>query len=355
MKSLLLVAVTLALAFAINIDENAREHAMFEQWMRDNNKVYLVAGEKEMRFHNFQLTLKRIQEESIIMPSATFGLNKFSDMSVEEFQKTHKSAQKYPGQQLARSCLSNGVTLYESDVKIPDALPTSFDWRAKGMVTPVKDQGGCGSCWAFSTIGNIESQNAIKGNKLTQFSEQLIVDCSHSCINEPPYGTVCNQGCDGGWMWSAMYDVLSWGGVETEVQYPYTGQDGTCNLNTKIVTAKISNYTCLTNPNTNGVSETVMAAYLVNHGPISIAMDATPLMDYSSGILNPGTSGCSQNQLDHAILIVGYGVDTTQNPSVPFWIIKNSWASSWGENGYFRIIRGQGACGLNEAVVSVDM
>jgi len=317
---------------------------MFEDWMKEHNKVYTKAGEKEMRFINFKNTLKRIERNSAKFTAAKFGLNKFSDMSEREFFRT-RTGPKYPSQALARSCLANGVTAVRMNV---DAIPASYDWRTQNKVTRVKDQGQCGSCWAFSTIGNIESQWAIKGHALTEFSEQLIVDCSHACVNEPPYGNVCNQGCDGGWQWSAFTDVMSWGGVETETQYPYTAETGTCNINNKLLTAAIKNYTCLTDPNHNGVNEDQMAAYLVAKGPLSIAMDATPLMDYTSGILNPGPDDCSTTQLDHALLIVGYGVDTTQ--SMPFWIVKNSWATSWGEQGYFRIYRGSGACGINNAV-----
>jgi len=224
-------------------------------------------------------------------------------------------------------------------------------------VTPVKDQGECGSCWAFSTIGNIESQWAIKGHSLTQFSEQMLVDCSHGCSDEPPYGAVCNQGCNGGWQWNAYSDIMVWGGVETETQYPYTGVDGTCKNNSRLFQAPIKNYTCLTTPKTNGADEDQMAAFLVKNGPLAIAMDAGYLQDYSSGVIDPWFGWeCDGSQLDHALLLVGFGVQSSEIfGDTPFWIIKNSWASSWGESGYFRIIRGKGACGLNNAVSTVVM
>jgi C1A family cysteine protease len=316
---------------------------MFARWMAEHKKTYTRAGEKELRFNNFKKSIERIEKMNKKHTSAKFALNQFSDQTPEEFFK-HRTGQKFPSQQLARSCLANGVTAERLPVH---AIPSAFDWRTKNVVTPVKDQGQCGSCWAFSTIANIECQWAIKGNTLTQFSEQLIVDCSHSCANEPPYGNVCNQGCDGGWQWSAFNDVVSWGGVETETEYPYTAEDGTCALNNKELMAKISNYTCLTDPNHGPVDENQMAAVLVAKGPLSIAMDASPLMDYSSGILNPGPDDCQTQQLDHALLIVGYGVDSSAGP---FWIVKNSWSTTWGEQGYFRIVKGNGACGLNEAV-----
>jgi len=212
------------------------------------------------------------------------------------------------------------------------------------------------------TIGNIESQWAIKGNKLTSFSEQLLVDCSHGCSNEPPYGNVCNQGCNGGWQWNAFGDIIAWGGVETEKEYPYTAVTGTCQMNNKLLTAKIANFTCLSNSSSSkGANEDQMAAYLVAHGPLSIAMDATPLQSYSSGILDPNswwdpTDTCATQQLDHALLLVGFGVEDSEIwGKTPYWIVKNSWGADWGESGYFRIIRGAGACGINNAVSSAIM
>jgi cathepsin F len=344
--ALLFVVVFAVQALSVDWKKTQNERRLFDMWMREHNKTYPRAGEKEMRFINFQKSLARIEKLNQKHTSAHFAVNAFSDQTPEEFFAA-RTGQKTPAQTLARSCLANGVTAERMDTS---AVPTSFDWRTSGKVTPVKDQGQCGSCWTFSTTGAIESAWAIKKGLSTpvSLSEQMIVDCSTGCINEPPYGNVCNQGCDGGWPFSAMQDIISWGGLESETAYPYTAEDGTCAKSTQKIVVKISNYTCLTNPNANPVDETQMAAVLAAKGPLSIAMDAGLLMDYSSGIINPQSGDCSDNQLDHAILIVGYGVDTTQN--LPYWIVKNSWNASWGEQGYFRIVRGQGACGLNAAV-----
>jgi len=271
---------------------------------------------------------------------------------VREFKRSRLMSRPTNGQKLAASCLAKGITLIDNTID-DSAVPNSFDWRSKGVVTPVKDQGQCGSCWAFSTIGNIESQWAIKGHKLSQFSEQMIVDCSTGCSNEPPYGPVCNQGCDGGWQWNAFSDIMNWGGVESETEYPYTGVDGTCNKQKQYYVSPIKNYTCITNQESGGADETKMAAYLVQHGPISMALNANLLMDYSGGIVEPSEGDCDGSSLDHALLIVGYGISS--NDSTPYWIVKNSWSSTWGENGYFRIIKGKSACGLNNAVSSADM
>jgi len=275
-------------------------------------------------------------------PSAHYGVNMFSDMTRAEWRQERLSRVEVSGQALAHACLTNGVTMKRQNA---DAIPTAFDWRTKNVVSPVKDQGQCGSCWTFSTTGAIESAYAIKTGTLLGLSEQQIVDCSHGCANESVYGVVCNQGCDGGWPWSAMNDIVSWGGLETETQYPYTAETGTCQQ-AGTLSAKISNYTCVSGP--KAADEQQMAAFLVANGPLSIALDANDLFSYTSGVIND--PNCDATSLDHAILIVGYGVDSTQSPPLPYWIIKNSWGATWGESGYFRLARGSGMCGVNEAV-----
>jgi len=320
----------------------------FEDFVRVYSKSYPDAAAKQKAFTNFQNNKKRVEVLSLL-DSAVYKLNKFADISGEEFASVRMPRKVHP-RVLAQSCLANGVTVTPQYNKAD--LPSSWDWRAKGVVTPVKDQGQCGSCWAFSAIGVIESQWALKGNNLTQFSEQLLVDCSQGCSNEPPYGNVCNQGCDGGWQWNAYIDVEAWKGVETEDDYPYTATDGNCKLNKNLVTANVKNYTCLS-AKQGGASEDDMAAYLVQNGPLAIAMDASLLQYYFSGIIDPWFPDweCSTTSLDHALLVVGYDV----SGSTPFWIVKNSWGSDWGESGYFRIAKGKGLCGINNAVSAVIM
>jgi len=327
------------------------ERKQWEEFKTLYSKKYISIEEENRRFAIFTSNMKRYELKNRKTPSAKFGMNPFADQTLEEF-RSEKVPQKYGKEGLAQSCLSKGVTFDETHYKnLARAIPTSWDWRTKGVVSPVKDQGQCGSCWAFSTIGNIESQYALKGNKMTQFSEQLLVDCSQGCSNEPPYGIVCNQGCDGGWQWNAFTDIMYWGGVELETDYPYTGVDGTCALNKKKLTSPVKNYTCLTNNKTASVDEGVMAAYLYANGPIAIALNADYVEGYTSGIIDPpNPQDCQGTSLDHAVLIVGYGVDSASK--LPFWIVKNSWSASWGEQGYFRIVRGQGACGLNTAVLN---
>jgi len=338
-KGLILLAVVAAALAHVHNEETME---LFVEYVKDHNKEYANDPvEFAIRYNIFASNLDTIAFKNAQQPSAYFAVNKYTDRLYEEMPISHIP---YTGEALAQACLTRGVTMTPYTPEQIEAIPVSWDWRSKNMVTPVKNQGDCGSCWTFSTTGAIESAWAIAGKGLTGLSEQMIVDCSHGCANESDYGPVCNQGCDGGWPWSAMNDIVSWGGIETETAYPYTGEDGNCANNPTKYSAKIKNYTCVSGP--LPADETQMATFLYNNGPLSIAMDADDLMSYSSGIIND--PDCDATSLDHAILIVGYGVDSTSN--LNYWIVKNSWGSDWGENGYFRIVRGSGMCGVNEAV-----
>jgi len=203
-------------------------------------------------------------------------------------------------------------------VDLPTAnLPTGVDWRTKGAVNPIKDQGQCGSCWAFSTTGALEGRCFIDGFGLHSFSEQQLVDCS---------STFGNQGCNGGLMNNA-WDYLEKNCLCYEGDYPYEAVDDTCK--TLKGHNKISTYTAVAAGNVDQ-----LAAGAAQQ-PVSIAVDAQNFQLYQSGIFND----CSTN-LDHGVLLVGYTSDA--------WIVKNSWGASWGESGYIRLARGN-TCGIANA------
>ena len=211
-----------------------------------------------------------------------------------------------------------------------DKVPTDIDWRSKNAVTPVKNQGQCGSCWSFSATGAMEGLDSISTGTITGLSEQELVDCSRK------YG---NMGCRGGLMDNAFEYVID-NGICSEDDYPYTASDDSCKSNSCQPVFKISGCKDVPSENELALKEAVAEQ------PVSVAIqaDSRIFQLYSSGVIT--SDGCGTN-LDHGVLAVGYG---TEN-NVPYWLVKNSWGDTWGENGYVKIKRSdstssKGTCGI---------
>jgi len=206
----------------------------------------------------------------------------------------------------------------------------SWDWRAQGAVTPVKNQQQCGSCWAFSTTGSLEGLNFITNGDLESYSEQQLVDCS---------GQYGNEGCDGGWpFWAMEYTAAQ--GIELESVYPYTAQDGTCQYDSSSVVFTNGGYGNVTNYNEVDMETQILVQ------PLSVCVEAdqSVFQLYTGGVITSASCG---TQLDHAILAVGYNDQET----TPYWIVKNSWGTSWGNAGYVYIGKSSstndyGICGI---------
>ncbi|RXG58773.1 Digestive cysteine proteinase 3 [Armadillidium vulgare] len=216
----------------------------------------------------------------------------------------------------ARNLKLEGATLYEPPVGVVPTL-TTVDWRNKGYVTGVKDQSQCGACWAFSATGSLEGQHFAKTGDLVSLSEQNLLDC-----------TVGN-GCAGGWMTDAFDYIHRNGGIDTEESYPYHAYDLECSYNASNIGATCSGYVTVER------TEDALQTAVSNIGPISVAIDAShhSFQVYNSGIYYEPE--CSSLDLDHAVLIVGYGVEGTAE----FWLVKNSWGESWGDSGYIKMSR----------------
>ncbi|KAG7467762.1 cathepsin L1-like [Solea senegalensis] len=258
------------------------------------------------------------------MRSFTMAMNKYGDLTGQEYQVMQ-------GAMMDARFVKRGPTAsaqrLRNNAKNLDA--TFVDYRNLGYVTEVKDQGYCGSCWAFSTTGAIEGQIYKRTGQLVSLSEQNLVDCSK------PYGT---YGCSGAWMANA-YDYVVNNGLQSTSTYPYTSVDTQpCYYDGRLAEAHIKDYRFIPKGDEQALADAVATI-----GPITVAIDAdhSSFLFYSSGIYEEPM--CNPNNLSHAVLLVGYGSEGGQD----YWIIKNSWGSSWGEGGFMRLIRdGRNTCGI---------
>ncbi|KAG4075490.1 hypothetical protein HA402_003315 [Bradysia odoriphaga] len=301
---------------------------MFDEFKSKYNKKYESAMEHSTRLRLFKHNLHVINQlNQYEMGTATYGITEFADFTLLEYKRRTGLLQRRE---------NNEIPLPIAD--IPDIdLPKSFDWREKGAVTEVKNQGSCGSCWAFSVTGNIEGLNAIKTGKLEEFSEQELVDCD-----------TVDSGCNGGLPDNAYKAIEAIGGLETESAYPYDAKKSKCRFDASLARVKVSGAVDLPK------NETAMAQYLVQNGPLSIGINANAMQFYRGGISHPPRILCRHSSIDHGVLIVGYGVAEYPvfNKTLPYWIVKNSWGPEWGEKGYYRVFRGADTCGLTSMVSS---
>jgi C1A family cysteine protease len=336
--SLCLVAA-LAATVAVAASSAASHHlssaelvSAFSHFKRRYAVEYTSGAEEARRFDVFAANMRRAAEHQRKNPKATFGVNEFADRTPEEF-KTRHNADRVLAETIAEVRSGKRDNQYRV-LPRPSAaqlqsLPTHIDWRTKGAVNPIKNQGNCGSCWAFGAIANIESMWFLAGNNLTVLAEQELVSCDKFFA----------YGCNG----SASVLADFWlvnnraGVVSTQASYPYvSGLDGTvpaCNATRGTFGAKIAGAEVLLPFDAAG-----MELFLATRGPLSVAVAAESWNSYTGGIL----TSCESWQLpDHQVAIVGYGSDST---GTPYWIIRNSWGVNWGEDGYMRIQRGLNLC-----------
>lgn len=298
----------LGLAAASNQEE-------FVAYVKEFNKVY-TSEELFSRFQNFADNKKIIDEHNAKNLGWTMGVNAYTDLTSKEFSELYLGYLPRNNEYLRNQNLHVAA---ENQV-----LAASLDWRTSGAVTPIKDQGQCGSCWAFSTTGSVEGANKIKSGNLVSVSEQQLVDCA---------GSSGNQGCNGGLMDDAFEYIIKNKGIGSEASYPYTARDGKCKQVSSVST--VSKYTDVKKNDETGL----MSA--INLQPVSVAVDAESWQTYRGGVM---TGFCGKS-LDHGVLLVGYGTEGSND----YWIVKNSWGTSWGEKGYIRLVRGKNQCGIAEA------
>ena len=289
------------------------EEKSFVSWMRSTNQFF-TGDDYQTRFGIYMSNQRLVQEHNA---GNTFklGMNKFAAYTPSEYKSLLGFRQEASNEEAT-----------VSNFKVTD---DEVDWRKKNVVQPIQDQAQCGSCWAFSTVQGCESIYAINAGQLLKFSEQNIVDCVTSCY-----------GCNGGLMTSAIkYVVKKQGGkFMPESEYPYKAVAGTCKFDAKKAIGKVSGYI-----NIKSGSESDLAAKIAQYGPACIAIDAShySFQLYSSGIYNE--KSCSSRSLDHGVGCVGYGTED----GTAYWIVRNSWGESWGEDGYIRMIKDKNnQCGI---------
>ncbi|XWS18489.1 hypothetical protein CRYUN_Cryun32bG0048100 [Craigia yunnanensis] len=294
-----------------------------EQWMAHYGRVYENQSEKDRRFKIFKDNLEYIENfNNAGNRTYKLSINEFADLTHDEFLAARTGYKKRDNPTTTITTLFRYENLTE--------VPTSLDWREQGAVTSVKNQGNCGCCWAFSAVAAMEGITQIKTGQLISMSEQQLLDCSTNGGN---------QGCSGGWMTNAFQYIMENQGLTTEENYPYEEMQGTCSIGK--AQAQLSGISSYEEVPSND-EEALLKA--VTNQPVSVAIDGSErdFMLYSGGVF----SGDCGNTLSHAVTIIGYG---TSEDGTKYWLIKNSWGQSWGENGYMRIQRDvapEGLCGL---------
>jgi len=321
MKSFAFAAIA-ASAVALNVEELEFMHYLAE-W----GKAYNDLDTFHARLENFLKADNLIKEHNATESNYKLGHNQFSDWHKDEYEKLL-------GYRRGKLLKADGGDC-ENPTLESNGLPDEVNWVTAGAVTPVKDQGACGSCWAFSTTGSLEGAHFVATGELLSFSEQQLVACDQTAIN---------QGCNGGFQDEAYKYYEAGAKAELESVYPYTagtyGFDGKCLYDESSTTAvTVSSYTCVS------PSQVDQMKAAVANQPTAVAIQANmPCFQfYHSGVLD--NENCGTN-LDHAVLTVGYGFDATANMN--YWLVKNSWNTSWGDKGYIKIamVDGDGICGV---------
>ncbi|KAG6523566.1 zingipain-1-like [Zingiber officinale] len=294
----------------------------FEKWMADHGRTYRDEAEKVYRREVFARNSEYVtafRRAKGQRRSYTVGLNRFADHTKEEFLATYTGG--------------NPPSVASVPVPAPfkyanTTAPSSIDWRDRGAVTPIKDQGNCGSCWAFSAVASIESINQIAKGELISLSEQELVACDKN-----------DSGCDGGLHYQAFSFVVANGGITTEANYPYQPNQNIACDSSKLADNAVSLTSYSLVPSNS--EESLMKA--VANQPVSVSIDASEFMLYAGGIFD----GPCEANLNHEVTLVGYGTDGN---GTKYWIAKNSWGTGWGDQGYILlekdVDRKEGLCGL---------
>ncbi|KAL1490720.1 hypothetical protein ABEB36_013369 [Hypothenemus hampei] len=331
MKLLIILSVVVLSCHAVSFLDLVQEQ--WNAFKAEHKKNYKTDTEERFRMKIFMDNAHKVAKHNKLYEAGhityKLALNKYSDLLHHEFVATLNGFNKTKNNNILKNGEKDDAVTFikPANVKLPD----SIDWREQGAVTPVKDQGQCGSCWSFSATGALEGQHFRKTGKLVSLSEQNLVDCSTK------YG---NNGCNGGLMDNAFRYIKDNGGIDTETSYPYKAEDEKCHYTPRNKGATDKGFVDIQQGN-----ELDLKAAVGTVGPVSVAIDASheTFQLYSDGVyFDPD---CSSDELDHGVLVVGYGTDETTGKD--YWLVKNSWGPSWGLKGYIKMARNnENACGI---------
>ncbi|CAH2055669.1 unnamed protein product, partial [Iphiclides podalirius] len=341
---------------------------MFDEYIKKFNKTYKNnTAEYETRYRYFVDSVREIEQlnseaRGPDQHRARYGLTRLSDLSKAEYRDIHLSDEqphkrrgdrtKYEYKKKITPGIVDDIDVPESDNSSGNAahtniyisirtrratLPLQVDWRTKGVVGPVRDQGLCGACWAFSTVGIIETMAAMSSGTLRPLSVQEAIDCAG----------LGNSGCEGGDIcllldWLMMTNTP----VQSDKDYPLKLKDGTCKANTSSVGVRVNSFTC----NDYVDAEDKILEAIATHGPVTVAVNALTWQNYLGGVIQYHCSGLARD-LNHAVQLVGYDLSA----DVPHYIVKNSWGTAFGNGGYLNLAIGSNVCGLANEVASVDV
>lgn len=334
--------VIFLLMIAVSAQASIQDPA-WKSFKDHHHKKYKNDIEENSRYKIFKKNLAEINQLNKNNPHTHFAINQFSDLDPKEFEMgflnpTLKESMQHMGQPNQARALTE-----------LQAAPANIDWSKLGATTPIKNQGSCGSCWAFSTTEQVESAIFMSGGQLQNLSAQQLTSCD-----------MTDAGCNGGWPANA-YNYMKANGIETTASYPYTsgsGISGTCNYNSSLALAHLTGFHYGVTPcgdsacASQSAQEANLQQVLANSGPASIVVYATPWQSYSSGIMTAQMCPGASSIQNHAIQLVGY--DTDPATGKRFWIGRNQWGSNWGIGGYIHLELGTNACGLANFVTYVD-
>ena len=333
MKEVLVILVTAALASSKRL--TYKTDKTWLKFKKDFRHSFTSPNEESRRYQIFKTNVDYINKANLRKVPYKLGINEFTLMTAEEFKASFLSGLKPPTRGL-RTNASSTIRLSNAPT---GPIPHQFDWRTRNVVTPVKNQNlvrrwlpwdrKCGACWAFSATGAIESALARKTGRLVSLSEQQLVDCAPN-----------THGCQHGSIEDALKYVKSTGAIQTAQSYPYKAKKGPrCNFDPALVGAYMPNFRDVP-PN-----EDALKAYLYHHGPLAVGITATKpdFHEYKKGVFIDNGCGHGEMMSNHAMLLVGYGTEGGQD----YWLVKNSWGTSWGEKGYIKMARNRNnMCGI---------